>query len=72
MSKGRSKDPLGPFTVGQYWGDSDQTQREVKTLTDYAWARLRQIRAERGPSGLFVDYLAGPGGFRNSNGWENN
>ena len=64
--------PLEPFTVGQYWGDSDQTQREVKTLTDDAWARLQQIRAERDPSGLFVDYLAGPGGFRNRNGWEKN
>jgi hypothetical protein len=64
--------PLQPFTIGAYWGDSDQTQREVKTLTDGAWARLQQIRAERDPSGLFVDYLAGPGGFRNLNGWERN
>jgi FAD/FMN-containing dehydrogenase len=63
---------LEPFTVGQYWGDSDQTQREVKTLTDDAWTRLQQIRAERDPSGLFVDYLAGPGGFRNRNGWDKN
>jgi FAD/FMN-containing dehydrogenase len=44
----------------------------VKTLTDDAWARLQQIRAERDPSGLFVDYLASPGGFRNLNGWEKN
>jgi hypothetical protein len=61
---------LEPFTVGQYWGDSDQTRREVKTLTDDAWARLQQIRATRDPNSLFVDYLAGPGGFRNRNGWE--
>ncbi|HUE68669.1 MAG TPA: FAD-binding oxidoreductase, partial [Candidatus Acidoferrum sp.] len=61
---------LEPFTVGQYWGDSDQTRREVKTLTDDAWARLQQIRATRDPNGLFADYLAGPGGFRNRNGWE--
>jgi FAD/FMN-containing dehydrogenase len=65
-------EPLQPFTIGAYWGDSDQTQREVKTLTDDAWARLKQIRAERDPSGVFVDYLAGPGGFRNRNGWETN
>jgi len=64
--------PLEPFTVGQYWGDSDQTQREVKTLTDDAWARLQQIRAQRDPNGLFADYLAGPGGFHNRNGWETN
>jgi hypothetical protein len=61
---------LEPFTVGQYWGDSDQTQREVKTLTDDAWTRLQQIRAKRDPNSLFVNYLAGPGGFRNRNGWE--
>jgi len=61
---------LEPFTVGQYWGDSDQTRREVKTLTDDAWARLKQIRAKRDPKGLFADYLAGRGSFRNRNGWE--
>jgi FAD/FMN-containing dehydrogenase len=64
--------PLEPFTLGAYWEDSDQTQREGKTLTDDAWARLQQIRAERDPSGLFADYLAGPGGFHNLNGWEKN
>jgi len=63
---------LEPFTVGQYWGDSDQTRREVKTLTDDAWARLQQVRAKRDPNRLFADYLAGPGGFRNRNGWETN
>jgi len=42
----------------------------VKTLTDDAWARLQQIRATHDPNGLFADYLAGPGGFRNRNGWE--
>jgi hypothetical protein len=63
---------LEPFTVGQSWGESDQTRREVKTLTDDAWARLQQIRARRDPNGLFADYLAGPGGFRNRNGWETN
>jgi hypothetical protein len=64
--------PLEPFTIGAYWGDSDQTQREVKPLTDDAWARLEQIRSERDPSGLLVDYLAGPRGFRNLNSWEKN
>ena len=63
---------LESFTVGQYWGDSDQTRREVKTLTDDAWARLQQIRAKRDPNRVFADYLAGPGGFRNRNGWETN
>jgi hypothetical protein len=63
---------LEPFTVGQYWGDSDQTVREVKTLTDDAWARVQRIRAERDPNGLFADYLAGPGGFHNRNSWQTN
>src|SRR5712691_2397264 len=61
--------PLEPFTVGQYWGDSDQLHREVKTLTDEAWARLQEIRAARDPDGVFANYLAGPAGFRNVNGW---
>ena len=30
----------------------------------------RQIRAERDPDGLFVGYLAGPGGATNRNHWE--
>jgi hypothetical protein len=42
----------------------------MKTLTDDAWARLQQILAERDPNGLFADCLAGPGAFRNRNGWE--
>jgi hypothetical protein len=62
--------PLEPFTVGQYWGDSDQANRDVKTLTDDAWVRPQKIRSERDPNGLFADYLAGPGRFRNLNGWE--
>ena len=44
----------------------------MRNLTDDAWTRLQQIRAKRDPNGLFADYLAGPGGFRNRNGWESN
>jgi FAD/FMN-containing dehydrogenase len=61
---------LNPLTVGQYWGYSDQQLRQVKVLTDDAWARLQEIRAQRDPDGVFSDYLAGRGGFRNRNGWE--
>src|SRR4029077_16536130 len=63
---------LEPFTVGQYWGDFDQTRREVKTLTDHGWAPFPPVRAERDPNSLFVEYLAGPFGFRNRNSWETN
>jgi hypothetical protein len=61
---------LDPLTVGQYWGYSDQQLRQVKVLTDDAWSRLQEIRAQRDPDGVFTDYLARRGGFRNRNGWE--
>jgi hypothetical protein len=61
--------PLEPFTVGQYWGDSDQQHRHVKCVSDSAWRRLEEIRANRDPSDLFVGYLTGPDGFDNANGW---
>ncbi|MHC1547900.1 FAD-binding oxidoreductase [Phyllobacterium sp. K27] len=61
---------LEPFTVGQYWGDSDQEERAVKCLTDDAFARYTEIRATRDPDGLFVEHAAKAGGFRNVNEWE--
>lgn len=61
---------LQPYTVGQYWGDSDQQHREVKCLTDDGWVRLQKIREHRDPHGRFVGYLAKDSGFRNINGWE--
>jgi FAD/FMN-containing dehydrogenase len=61
---------LNPLTVGQYWGYSDQELRRVKVLADDAWSRLQEIRAQRDPDGVISDYLAGRGGFRNRNGWE--
>ncbi len=62
--------PLQPFTIGQYWGDSDQTSREVKCLTDEAFARLEDFRKSRDPAGVFANYLAKPEGYRNINQWE--
>ncbi len=61
---------LEPVTVGQYLGDSDLSHRQVQFMSDDAWARLQQIRAERDPDGLFVGYLAGPDGAANRNHWE--
>lgn len=66
----RAMGELEPYTVGQYWGDSDQQHREVKCLTDAAWTRLQEIRDRRDPGRRFADYLAPSGGFRNVNGWE--
>jgi FAD/FMN-containing dehydrogenase len=61
---------LQPVTVGQYLGDSDLSRRQVRVLSDEAWARLQAIRAERDPDGLFVGFLAGPDGPSNRNHWE--
>ena len=61
---------LEPVTVGQYLGDSDLSRRQVKFLSDASFQRLQEIRAERDPDGLFVGYLAGPGGATNRNHWE--
>jgi FAD/FMN-containing dehydrogenase len=60
---------LEPVTVGQYLGDSDLSNRQVRFLSDEAWERLQKIRAERDPDGLFVGYLAGPDGAANANHW---
>ncbi|MDL2410536.1 FAD-binding oxidoreductase [Rhizobium calliandrae] len=61
---------LEPLTYGQYWGDSDQQHREVRCLTDDAWSRLKVIRQQRDPEGVFVGYLAKEKGFDNLNEWE--
>ena len=61
---------LNPYSIGQYWGDSDQLNREVKCLTDEAWARVQEIRAVRDPDRRLFPHLAGEGGFRNRNAWE--
>jgi FAD/FMN-containing dehydrogenase len=61
---------LEPVTVGQYLGDSDLSRRQVRFMSDEAWARFQAIRTARDPDGLFVGYLAGPGGATNRNHWE--
>lgn len=61
---------LEPVTVGQYLGDSDQSRRQVRFLSDEAWERLQQVYADRDPDGLFVGYWAGEHGARNRNHWE--
>lgn len=61
---------LEPVTAGQYLGDSDLSRRQVRFMSDENWARLTEIRSRRDPGGLFVSYLAGPGGARNANHWE--
>jgi hypothetical protein len=60
---------LEPVTVGQYLGDGDLSRRQLRFVSDDAWARLLQIRGVRDPDGLFVGYLAGDGAT-NRNHWK--
>lgn len=57
-------------TVGQYLGDSDMTNRQVKFMADDNFARLQQIIAERDPANLFVRYLAKDPSTVNKNHWQ--
>jgi len=53
---------LAPFSVGCYLGDSDFTVRHDQFMSDAAWRRLGEIRADRDPGGLFCGYdCADPG-----------
>jgi len=61
---------LEPVTVGQYLGDSDLSRRQVRFMSDEAWARFRRVRDAWDPDDLFVGYLAGPDGATNRNHWE--
>jgi hypothetical protein len=39
-------------------------------MSDENFQRLREVREVWDPDGLFVGYLAGPGGATNRNHWE--
>lgn len=59
-----------PVTAGQYLGDSDMTNRQLKFMGDDQFARLQQIIADRDPEGRFVRYLAHDPATVNRNHWE--
>ena len=61
---------LEPVTVGQYLGAPTCRGVRVRVMSDESFQRLQEIRADRDPDGLFVGYLAGPGGATNRNHWE--
>ena len=61
---------MEPCTVGQYLGDSDLTNRQVKFMGDDAFARLREIRIGRDPDARFVSYLTAGDVPLNTNHWE--
>jgi FAD/FMN-containing dehydrogenase len=60
---------LEPVTVGQYLGDSDLGNRQVKFMSDENYAQLTKIRADRDPDGVFVDYLTVDPTTLNTNAW---
>jgi FAD/FMN-containing dehydrogenase len=47
---------LAPYSVGCYLGDSDLTIRPDRFMSDAAWDRFRQIRADRDPGRVFAGY----------------
>lgn len=59
-----------PVTAGQYLGDSDMTNRQLKFMAPENWARLQQIIADRDPQGRFQRYLAKDPATVNINHWE--
>ena len=61
---------LEPLTIGCYIGDSDFERRPQKFLSDEAFERLRAIRSDRDPDGLFPDYLVASGSEPNTNPWQ--
>lgn len=61
---------LEPVKAGIYLGDSDLTRRPAQFMSDAAYARLRQIRADRDPAGMFCDYLRVDGVPVNTNPWQ--
>jgi hypothetical protein len=57
-------------TVGQYLGDSDMTNRQVKFMADENFARLQKVIADRDPENRFVRYLAKDPSTVNKNHWQ--
>lgn len=63
---------MEPITQGQYLGDADQTNRQVKFMGDEQWKRLRAIYRKYDPTGRFVSYLTKSEDSLNSNEWTSN
>jgi hypothetical protein len=57
-------------TAGQYLGDSDMTNRQLRFMSDAAYERLQRIIARRDPHGRFARYLAADPSTVNRNHWE--
>lgn len=59
-----------PVTAGQYLGDSDMTNRQLRFMAPENWERLQQVIAERDPEGRFHRHLAHDPDAINVNHWE--
>jgi len=59
-----------PVTAGQYLGDSDMTNRQLKFMADENFTKVQSIIQERDPDGRFVRYLAHDPTVINTNHWE--
>ena len=60
-----------PVTAGQYLGDSDMTNRQLKFMADENYTKLKQVIAQRDPEGRFQRYLAADPATVNRNHWQN-
>ncbi|MFT4234267.1 MAG: FAD-binding oxidoreductase [Microbacterium sp.] len=59
-----------PVTAGQYLGDSDFTNRQLRFMSQENWSRLQEIIRDRDPQGRFHRYLAADEQTLNVNHWE--
>ena len=57
-------------TAGQYLGDSDMTNRQLKFMAPENWEKLQRIIAARDPEGRFHRHLAADPATINVNHWE--
>jgi FAD/FMN-containing dehydrogenase len=57
-------------SAGQYLGDSDMTNRQLRFMQGDNFARLQAIIADRDPKGRFARYLAADPATVNTNHWE--
>jgi FAD/FMN-containing dehydrogenase len=58
-----------PVTAGQYLGDSDMGNRQLKFMADENFEKLQAIIARRDPDGRFARYLAADPATINRNHW---
>ena len=57
-------------TAGQYLGDSDMTNRQLRFMSTENWERLRAVMEVRDPEGRFHRHLARNPAQLNANHWE--